>query len=108
MKALANAHGVGLAVDSVRDAWKLRGGLATGWPFVNWVARFKPDPLRALRLDQNDRQLASTAISRTSLPNASPVQRARLDRGLRELVDQASVGLPRGWAAGGLDGRTES
>ncbi|MFT4226562.1 GTPase [Micropruina sp.] len=99
VKALADASGVGLAVDSVRDAWKLRGGLATGWPFVKWVARFKPDPLRALRLDQSDRQLAPTAISRTSLPSASPVQRARLDRGLRELVDQASAGLPRGWAA---------
>ena len=99
VKALADASGVGLAVDSVRDAWKLRGGLATGWPFGSWVARFKPDPLRALRLDQSDRQLAPTAISRTSLPSASPVQRARLDRGLRELVDQASADLPRGWAA---------
>ncbi|MFT3968870.1 MAG: 50S ribosome-binding GTPase [Micropruina sp.] len=98
VKALADASGVGLAVDGVRDAWKLRGGLATGWPFVTWVARFKPDPLRALRLDQSDRRLAPTAISRTSLPSASPVQRARLDRGLRELADAASAGLPRGWA----------
>ncbi len=97
--ALAEASGVTLAVDGVRDTWKLRGGLATGWPFVSWVARFKPDPLRALRLDQSDRRLAPTAISRTSLPNAGPVQRARLDRGLRELVDAASAGLPRGWAA---------
>ena len=99
VQALAEASGVGLAVDGVRDAWKLRGGLATGWPFVNWVARFKPDPLRALRLDQSNRRLAPTAISRTSLPTAGPVQRARLDRGLRELVDAATTGLPRGWAA---------
>ncbi len=99
VRALADASGVPLAVDGVRHAWELRGGLATGWPFVNWVARFKPDPLRALRLDQSDRQLAPTTISRTSLPSASPVQRARLDRGLRELVDRASSGLPRGWAA---------
>lgn len=99
VRALADASGVGLAVESVREARKLRGGLATGWPFVTWLARFKPDPLRALRLDQSDRRLAPTAISRTSLPSASPVQRARLDRGLRELVDAATVGLPRGWAA---------
>ncbi|MFT4296661.1 MAG: 50S ribosome-binding GTPase [Micropruina sp.] len=99
VQALAEASGVGIAVDGVRDAWKLRGGVATGWPFVTWLARLKPDPLRALRLDQSDRRLAPTAVSRTSLPGASSVQRARLDRGLRELVDAASTGLPRGWAA---------
>ena len=99
VRALADASGVGLAVEGVREARKLRGGLATGWPFVTWLARFKPDPLRALRLDQSDRRLAPTAISRTSLPSANPVQRARLDRGLRELVDAATAGLPRGWAA---------
>ena len=99
VEALADAGGVPIVVEGVRDAWKLRGGLATGWPFVKWVARLKPDPLRALRLDQDSRQLAPTAISRTSLPGAGPVQRARLDRGLRELVDAASSGLPRGWAS---------
>ena len=98
VEALAEASGVGVAVEGVRDAWKLRGGRATGWPFLTWISRLKPDPLRALRLDQSDRRLAPTAISRTSLPGASSVQRARLDRGLRELVDAASSGLPRGWA----------
>ena len=96
--ALADASGVPIAVDGVRNAWKLRGGRATGWPFVTWVSRLRPDPLRALRLDQNTRELAPTSVSRTSLPGASAVQRARLDRGLRELVDAASAGLPRGWA----------
>ncbi|MFT3862399.1 GTPase [Micropruina sp.] len=100
VEALADAAGVPIAVEGVREAWKLRGGQATGWPFVSWVAKLRPDPLRALRLDQSDRKaLTPTAISRTSLPGASAVQRARLDRGLRELVDATSSGLPRGWAA---------
>ena len=85
-------------VEGVRGAWKHRGGLATGWPFVTWLARFRPDPLRALRLDQGSRQLAPTDVSRTSLPGANSVQRARVDRGLRELIDTAAAGLPRGWA----------
>ena len=97
--ALADAAGVPIVVEGVRDAWKLRGGQATGWPFVTWVSRLRPDPLRALRLDQKRGELAPTVVSRTSLPGASAVQRARLDRGLRELVDAAAAGLPRGWAA---------
>ncbi len=97
--ALADASGVPIAVEGVRNAWKLRGGQATGWPFVTWISKLKPDPLRALRLDQKKGELAPTTISRTSLPGASAVQRARLDRGLRELVDAAGTGLPRGWAA---------
>ena len=97
--ALADASGVPIAVQGVHDAWKMRGGRATGWPFVSWVSKLRPDPLRALRLDQNKRELAPTAVSRTLLPGANAVQRARLDRGLRELVDAASAGLPRGWAA---------
>lgn len=98
VEALADAAGVPVAVEGVREAWKLRGGLATGWPFVKWVAKLKPDPLRALRLDQGPKELSPTSLSRTSLPGASSVQRARLDRGLRELVDAAAAGLPRGWA----------
>lgn len=96
--ALADASGVPIAVEGVREAWKLRGRRATGWPFVTWISKLKPDPLRALRLDQKKGELAPTTISRTSLPGASAVQRARLDRGLRELVDAAAAGLPRGWA----------
>ena len=98
VEALGEAAGVPIVTRSVADAWKHRGGLATGWPFVKWVARFKPDPLRALRLDQSSKQLAPTSVSRTSLPGANSVQRARVDRGLRELFDTAGAGLPRGWA----------
>ncbi len=98
VESLAEAAGVPIVTASVRDAWIHRGGLATGWPFVKWVARFKPDPLRALRLDQTQRQLSPTSVSRTSLPAANSVQRARVDRGLRELFDTAAAGLPRGWA----------
>ena len=94
--ALGEATGVPIVVDGVREAWKLRGGKATGWPFVTWVSKLKPDPLRALRLDQTKGELAPTTINRTSLPSASAVQRARLDRGLRELADAATIGLPRG------------
>ncbi|MBK8460218.1 MAG: 50S ribosome-binding GTPase [Micropruina sp.] len=95
--SLADAAGVPIVVDGVRQAWRRRGAIATGWPFVSWLSAMRPDPLRAIRLDQQPRELSPTATSRTSLPVASSVQKARVDRGLRELVESAGAGLPRGW-----------
>ncbi|MFZ2479041.1 MAG: ABC transporter, partial [Propioniciclava sp.] len=36
--------------------------------------------------------------ARTSLPKATPVQRARLDAALRQVIELSTMGLPRGWA----------
>ena len=49
--ALAEAAGVP-AVVRRRRAHRRRGALATGWPFVRWVRRLRPDPLRRLRLPE--------------------------------------------------------
>ncbi|MEO5576998.1 MAG: GTPase, partial [Gaiellaceae bacterium] len=49
-EALAEAAGVPTVVRAVGDAHRRRGALATGWPFVRWIRRFRPDPLRRLRL----------------------------------------------------------
>lgn len=96
-QATAEAAGVPLVVDGVLRAWRHRGTIATGWPMVKWVQRFRPDPLRSLRVGLGARELSPTDTSRTSLPKASAVQRARLDAALRGLVDDATRGVPRGW-----------
>ncbi|MFT4110935.1 GTPase [Propionicimonas sp.] len=96
--ALGAAAGVPVVVDGVRRAWRKRGTAATGWPFVTWLQRLRPDPLKRLRLDLTPGDHSPTDVNRTSLPKASAVQRARADQGLRELADRASAGLPRGWA----------
>ena len=95
---LGDAAGVPLVVDGVRRAWRRRGSVATGWPFVTWLARLRPDPLKKLRLDLSPSDHSPTELNRTSLPKATSVQRARVEQGLRELTDQAADGLPRGWA----------
>jgi GTP-binding protein EngB required for normal cell division len=99
---LGEAAGVPVVTRAVDQAWRLRGGLATGWPVLAWVARFKPDPLRRLRLGAGrpaSKEIASpTATSRTSLPPRSGVQQARVDSALRTLADEASAGLTRGWS----------
>ncbi|HKX13961.1 MAG TPA: GTPase, partial [Propionibacteriaceae bacterium] len=100
---VAMAAGVPVVIEAVGKAWRLRGGLATGWPVLAWVAKFKPDPLRRLHLDRlgagrRRKEIDPSQVGRTSLPATSGVQKARVDTALRVLADQAAEGLTRGWA----------
>ncbi len=97
--ALADAAGVPTVVGAVERSTRVRGGRATGWPVVTWVARLRPDPLKRLHLDLGDAGRQLTGLSRTSLPETTPVQRARVDTEVRALADEASAGLGRPWAA---------
>jgi GTP-binding protein EngB required for normal cell division len=101
--SLASAAGVPVVVEAVGRAWRLRGGLATGWPVLSWLAKFKPDPLRRLHLDRlravpKRAELESGPAGRTSLPATTHVQQARVDQAVRVVSDDAARGLPRGWA----------
>jgi GTP-binding protein EngB required for normal cell division len=98
-ETLGEAAGVGVVVSSVRTAWHRRGAMYTGWPLLSWVSRLRPDPLKKLHLGTAaEAQGRPTDVNRTSLPKANAVQKARVDQGLRQLVDQASQGMPTGWA----------
>lgn len=99
---VAEAAAVPVVTEAVGQAWRLRGGLATGWPVLAWVAKFKPDPLRRLHLDRlaagrKRKEIDPSGVGRTSLPATSSVQQARVDTALRALADQAAQGLTRGW-----------
>jgi len=99
---VAIAAGVPVVTEAVGKAWRLRGGLATGWPVLAWIAKFKPDPLRRLHLDRlgvgrRRKEIDPSQVGRTSLPATSGVQKARVDTAVRALADQASQGLSRGW-----------
>lgn len=95
--AFADAAGVPVVVDAVEQAARLRARRATGWPVTSWVGRLKPDPLKRLHLDlgRDGKALAGTA--RTSVPAASPVQRARVDSAVRDVTDELGQGLERPW-----------
>jgi hypothetical protein len=99
---LAAAAGAPVVTDAVGQAWRYRGGLATGWPALSWLAKLKPDPLRRLHLDRfgggKRPEIDPSRVGRTSLPSTSGVQKARVDTALRALGDEASDGLSRGWA----------
>jgi GTP-binding protein EngB required for normal cell division len=90
--ALENAAGVPAVLRAVEAAHRRRGALATGWPFVRWVRRLRPDPLRRLRLPETPRPEV-----RTSLPRPTDVQTAQIATAARALADRAAEGLPEPW-----------
>ncbi|WP_130865887.1 YfjP family GTPase [Acidipropionibacterium timonense] len=101
--ALCTAGGVDVVTQAVVGATRHRGHLATGWPVVSWISRLRPDPLRRLHLDlpaRSRRQgaIEPTQVQRTGLPARSGVAGAKVDSALRQIADDAAIGLPRGWA----------
>ncbi len=100
-RTLAVAAGVPVVVEAVKKSWRHRGGLATGWPVVAWLAKFRPDPLRSLHLDmlstKKQKAIEPGRVNRTSVPVAQGVAKARVDSAVRALATETSEGLPRGW-----------
>lgn len=92
LAALEDAAGVPSIVHAVGAAHRRRGALATGWPFVRWIRRFRPDPLRRLRLPETPQPSV-----RTSRPGPTEVQRAQVATAARALADGAAEGLPAPW-----------
>jgi hypothetical protein len=90
--ALEEAAGVPTVVRAVGDAHRRRAALATGWPFVRWLSRFRPDPLRRLRLPESPQP-----NTRTSMPAPTDVQHAQVASAARRLADGAAEGLPQPW-----------
>jgi hypothetical protein len=95
--ALADAAGVPTVVAAIERSTRVRAGQATGWPLVSWLSRLRPDPLKRLHLDLGAAGKQLTSRSRTSMPQATPVQRARVDSEVRELADDVSAGMTPPW-----------
>jgi len=96
-EAFADAAGVPLVVDAVASSTRLRARRATGWPVTAWLARLRPDPLKRLHLDLGREGRALTRTSRTSVPAATKVQRARVDAAVRAVADDVGSLLTRPW-----------
>jgi len=96
--ALADAAGVPTVVAAVEKSTRIRAGRATGWPVVAWVSKLKPDPLKRLHLNLGSAGKELSGTARTSVPEATRVQRARVDTEVRAVADEVSVGMGRPWA----------
>ena len=95
--AFADAAGVPTVVAAVERSMRLRAGRATGWPITSWLSRLKPDPLKRLHLNLGSEGKTLTGRARTSVPQITQVQRARVDSEVRVLADDVSRGLARPW-----------
>lgn len=95
MAALAEAAGVRAVGVAAQQAHRRDAALATGSPLVRWVVRWRPDPLARLHLRPG--RSGRTGSARTSLPQASPVQRAGVDLALSRLSEAAAGGRPPPW-----------
>ncbi len=96
--AFASAAGVPIVVRAVEKSSLQRASRATGWPLTKWLGRLRRDPLKRMHLDLGPEGRVLTAAARTSLPEASPVQRARVDTAVRAVADQVAVELSPPWA----------
>ncbi|MGH3509645.1 MAG: GTPase [Nocardioidaceae bacterium] len=96
--AFADAAGVPTVVKAVQDSTRRRARRATGWPLTAWLGRFRPDPLRRLHLDLGVRGALLTAKARSSIPEATPIQRARVDAAVRQVADDVGAPLTPPWA----------
>jgi GTP-binding protein EngB required for normal cell division len=93
--ALEEAADVRTVVAAVRSAAVRRSRAETGWPPTRWLARFRPDPLKRLHLDQGTER---PDLARTSLPGAGAAARARASSAVRAYTDTATAGAPDEWA----------
>ncbi len=96
--AVADAAGVPVVVDAVHRSTKMRATQATGWPITAWLSRLRPDPLRRLHLDLGKHGKDLVAASRSSIPGANQVQRARVESSVRDVADSLSADLAKPWA----------
>jgi GTP-binding protein EngB required for normal cell division len=105
--ALEEAGGVPLVVRAVEAAHRHRGAIATGWPFVRWVRRLRPDPLRRLRLRERAQE-ETVQPGRTSLPPPTEIQHAQVATAIRSVADRAVGDLPAPWPTLVRDTATEN
>ena len=94
--ALAGSAGVPVIGEAVERSWEMRSAGALGWPPTRWLRRLRPDPLRRLHLDSGQRREVR-AMVRSSVPEPTPVQRAKVETAVRGVVDAAAAGLPPRW-----------
>lgn len=90
-RALGIAAGVPVVVQATARSHRRRGALATGWPYLRWLRRARPDPLRRLGLGRAD------GDGRSSLAPATRVQDAQVDMAVRSIGTRAGQGLAQPW-----------
>ena len=93
-ETLAQAAGVPVVVAAIEKSTTRRAGLATGWPLARWLGRLRSDPLKRLEVESD---ISMSSLARSSVPEATKVQRASVEVAVRDLADKSSQGLSPAW-----------
>ncbi|MFV0257089.1 MAG: GTPase family protein [Acidimicrobiales bacterium] len=88
--ALVAASDVPVVADAVAAGHRRDAAARTGWPFTRWSRSLRPHPLRRFRL-------GAGSTGRSSRPEPSGVQRARVDGAIRDAVATVTTDLPDPW-----------
>ncbi|WP_409483462.1 GTPase [Arsenicicoccus dermatophilus] len=103
VNALGRAAGVPVVLEAVERDYRREAAQTTGWPFTRWGHALRPDPLKRLRLkEDNSLGIQATDVRRTigrsSLPPPTPAARSAVDLATRQLADASCQGLPARWS----------
>jgi hypothetical protein len=101
VESLVRAAGVPAVLDAVQADYRRRAHRSGGWPFSRWVSRFKPDPLKRLRVGPGSGtagDLDLKELRRSSVPAPTQAQRAQVELATRQVGTLCGEGLPRRWA----------
>jgi GTPase Era involved in 16S rRNA processing len=97
--AFAQAAGVPVVVEALERSLRVRGNRATGWPIVGLLAGITSDPLKRLDLDLGEDGRTLSGRTRAALPEATQVQRARVDDEVRVFADNLTSDMTPAWVA---------
>ncbi|MFV0525479.1 MAG: GTPase family protein [Acidimicrobiales bacterium] len=89
-RALVSASDVPVVAEAGAAGHRRDAVARTGWPFTRWSRSLRPHPLRRFRL-------GAGSTGRTSRPEPSGIQRARVDGAIRDAVTEVTVDLPDPW-----------
>lgn len=93
--ALADAAGVTAVGQVLHNHYRRSAGVYTRWPFVAWMSKMGADPVRQARLEG---QLGvPTEVLVSALPQASTSAQAKVELATRDVVSEATAGLPHPW-----------
>jgi len=95
--AFAQAAGVPVVVEAIERSLRVRGNRATGWPVIGLLAGIRSDPLKRLDLDLGEDGRRLSGRTRAALPEATQVQRARVDDEVRTFADNLTSDMSPAW-----------
>ncbi len=88
--ALVEASGLDAVVEAVSASVRRDAAATMGWPFTRWARRLRPDPLRRLHLDSDQR-------GRSSLPRPTGARLVRAEGAIRDFADATTSDLGEPW-----------